>query len=450
MFLNMTQPKAIALSIDEHTYSYQQLQAAVDEMSRVLGRLPNGVIALTALPGFDFIVQLLAALRNKQPVLILSATLTPEQIAERIQHIKNVLLVDRSGQLLRVNSASKAYSHHPDTALILFTSGSQGQSKAVQLSEVNIAANCRAVIRALHFSDAKDQLLFLPLCYSYGLLGQLMPALMSGIHTHLITDFSAISGFLMSGIVPQMWSGVPSHWVVLCKLFSSFPEACKKLTHVISAGDKLSLPMRRRLSEQFPNAVIYNNYGLTEASPRVLTLRSDDKAFFSEAAGYPVGDWQLKLTREGELCIKGSQMMLGYLGDPTQSKINNGWMHTGDLADIDANQLVTITGRADRTININGEKVNLDRIESLLKSTGLQLKALAHEDDIHGQRLVIAVEKNDSAHSRETLYDVINQAIQPWCHGFEIAMVERFPHNSRGKVDQCALEKMILTRRKYD
>jgi|GEM_PF-2856029 len=446
----MTQPKAIAIAIHGQNYTYQQLQMAVDKMSRVLSELPNGVIALTADLNFDFIVQLLAAFKNKQPVLILSASLSSEQIEARIQQIKNLMLIDKTGRLLRVNSDSKASPHHPDTALILFTSGSQGQSKAVQLSQVNIEANCRAVIRALDFSGVKEQLLFLPLCYSYGLLGQLIPALMSGIHTHLITDFSTISGSLVSGVVPHMWSGVPSHWVVLCKIFSSFPEASRKLTHVISAGDKLSLPLRHRLSEQFPNAVIYNNYGLTEASPRVLTLRSDDKAFFSEAAGYPVGDWQLKLTPEGEFWIKGSQMMLGYLGEPTHSKNNDGWMRTGDLAAIDSNQLVTITGRADRTFNINGEKVNLDQIEALLKNVGLKLRALMQEDPIHGQRLVIAVEKNDLAHCHETLYDVINQAIQPWRHGFEIAVVERFPHNSRGKVDQRALETIILTRRTHD
>lgn len=441
-------PHQMALTLNGDSYSYAELDTLINDMSCKLRSLPPGIIALSAAQSFEFIIQALAAIKNEQPILLQSNGLSIEEKNNQLRRIKNIITCDK-GNLIAIEENPNGYSYHPKTAVILFTSGSQGLPKAVQLSYQNIQANADAIIKALDFSSVEEQLLFLPLCYSYGFFGQLIPALMVGAHTYFINDFSSIGNLLMSEKTPQMWSGVPSHWTVLHQLFSHFPETARQITHIISAGDKLNLSLRYKLHKQFSNAVIYNNYGLTEASPRVLTLKSTDENFFSDAVGYPIGDWQIKLSNTDELLIKGSQVMIGYLGEQSPTKMSEGWLHTGDLAQINENQLVTIKGRVDQIINIGGEKIDLSYIENLLKQVIKDLVVLSQDDELHGQRLTIVVDKS-SEQTQNQLRETINKAMPHWQKGFELRIVDAFPRNSRGKLDRNALKNIILSRSKND
>lgn len=436
-------PEKLALTLNGQSYSYRELKKLIDEMSEKLRKLPQGIIALSANQSIEFITQALAAIKNEQAIIVLSQGLSVEEQEKQLNTIKNVLIICDKGRLLDIKDNPTGHDCHSQTAVILFTSGSVTQPKAVQLSYANIQANIHAIIKALDFTSVTDQLLFLPLCYSYGLFGQLFPALSLGVHTYL-TDFTSTANVLMSGKIPQMWSGVPSHWLVLSQLFAHFPQAEEKISHIISAGDKLSLSQRHILHEQFTNAVIYNNYGLTEASPRVLTLKSTDERFFSDAVGYPIGDWLITLSENNELLIKGSQMMLGYLGEQDPHAIKDGWLHTGDVAEINENQLVSIKGRIDNTININGEKINLTYIEQLLKAFINDVVVLSQDDKLQGQRLVIVVEKS-TEYSLKQLREIISKNMPHWQHGFELRKVDSFPKNSRGKLDRKKLKTIILS-----
>jgi long-chain acyl-CoA synthetase len=447
--LNTTSPNNLALTIDGSSYTYEQLNSLTDAMCFNLSKLPKGVIVLSAVSSLQFIIQIIAAFKNQQPLMILSHQLSPEEKNQRMQCVNNALLIDSEGHLIKLLQHSKACENHSDTALILFTSGSQGQAKGVQLSYKNIKSNCQAIIQSLDFTSAKDQLLFLPLCYSFGLLGQLIPALMTGIHTYISNDFLAVNSILATGEIPQMWSGVPSHWMVLHLLFSTMPDAANKITHVISAGDKLAVPLRHQLHKQFPHATIYNNYGLTEASPRVLTLKSSDPDFFSNAVGYPIGEWQICLSDSKELLIKGPQVMLGYLGEKVSNRVEEGWLHTGDLAEVNTNHLVTIIGRTDRTINISGEKINLDYIETLLKQVITNVAVLSQDNVLHGQKLIIVIDKT-VVQPRNQVIRLINKALPHWQHGFELIIMEQLPKNHRGKIDHQELNKILCTKDKND
>lgn len=443
-FLNAQNPSSKAVTIVDQSFSFENLISKVDQMSDVFTKLPNGVIILEAKHSFSFIIQLLSALKMSKPVLILPPHLSPEKQKSILTQIKSQIFINQKGALISHCHHDKAVWHHPQTALILLTSGSQGMPKLVQLSAANIHANCQAVIQSLRFEGVKDQLLFLPLHYSFGLLGQLLPALMTGVHTHLVNDFSMIHGVLQQGIMPSMWSGVPSHLQVLSKLIPALSNSPPQITHIISAGERFPLPLRKQLKKLFPNALIFNNYGLTEASPRILTLNSLDDAFLSDAVGYPVGDWQLTTSSDGELMAKGTQVMLGYLGsEESEQKVHHGWLHTGDLGEIKPNGLVFIEGRFDRGVNLNGEKVNLDAIELKLQQTNMELYASIKELEHSKLQLIIMVEQKNLTPSKDFLNQKIIDALQPWPHGFKIVSVDSFPRTNRGKINRFELEKMI-------
>ena len=437
-FLAADFPEKIALRFAKEELSFAQLQQSIDQMVLQLQKLPDGIVLLAATPTPVLLIQLLAALTMGKPVALCSEADYPQRQAL----LGRSLSIDAQGELVAVHKNNPIH-HHPQLALLLFTSGSSGQVKAVQLSQANILANCHAVMTALEFSQIHDQLLFLPLSYSFGLLGQLLPGLMAGITTQLLGQFTEMKPLLETGSVPQMWSGVPSHWVALSKMAALYPESAAKIKAVVSAGAPLAIPLRANLSKAFPNAIVYNNYGLTEASPRVLTYSSKDPLFLEDYAGYPIGDWQVRLSTEDELLIKGQQLMLGYLGEEQATRIHEDWLFTGDLASILPSGLIAIKGRRDNQVNIAGEKVNLTEIEhKICQLDGIkEVIVLPLADELYGVRLLACVEQNafTATLSEQQLGEQLQLHFLPQKLPIKVLLLAQLPRNQHGKLDRTAL-----------
>ncbi|HAT1596125.1 TPA: acyl--CoA ligase [Legionella pneumophila] len=441
-FLAPDVPNKIAITQDNRAITFDELTHEVLDRSKQILKLPKTIIVLHATPDIEFIITLLACLETNRPIALFPNSISEEEKQIRLSLLGNAILINEKEELQEVYE-NKTIKPHPQTALILFTSGSTGKVKAVQLSSINIKANCHAVIKALEFKKVQDQLLFLPLSYSFGLLGQLLPGLMFGLSTRLITHFTDIKMLMEQGTIPQMWSGVPSHWVAINAIAKRYPDSAAKINAIVSAGAPLSTALRTDLKQIFPNAIIYNNYGLTEASPRVLTYSSDDPLFTENYAGYPVGDWKVKLSSEHELLIRGTQMMLGYLGEKDSTKIQNGWLSTGDIAEILPNGLVAIKGRRDNIVNIGGEKVNLSEIEQKICQIDAIKEAIVipQEDRIYGIRLVVCIEKTTlhSPISKQYLTEKIQTYLLPRKLPIQVHLMPSLPRNKHGKLDRKAL-----------
>lgn len=441
-FLTFANLKRKAIQLGEQFWTYSELQDQIRHYTLKWQNLPKAILILQAEPSFVFIAQFLAALKINQPLALLSSGLSQEDTQSRLSLLGANMRVNAQGDLIHL-STSKQVTHHPQLALVLFTSGSTAQVKAVQLSLRNIRANCHAVIKTLEFSNIENQVIFLPLSYSFGLLGQLLPGLMSGIETLLLEQFIDIKPLLEQEVIPQMWSGVPSHWVAISKIASKYPNNAQKIKTLVSAGAPLSLSLRTELLEVFPNALIFNNYGLTEASPRVLTYSSKDPCFLEDYVGYPIGDWDIKLSENNELLIQGEQVMLGYLGDTQPTRIHNGWLATGDMAEISSHQLVAIKGRTDNIVNIGGEKVNLCELEQkLILSLGYHNVILSPRDDsLYGIKLIAFFEKGSGLNlsDENQLTRLIQEALQPKKIPIKARLLAKLPRNAHGKFDRKLL-----------
>ena len=234
-FLPNDVSEKIAVKLGDLSITYALLKQKVERFSHQLQILPKAILILHATPSIEFIIQLLAALKNQIPVALFANQWSEDEKQARIALLGHAMTVNAQGELLELYE-HHTFQHHPQLALALFTSGTTGQVKAVQLSEKNIAANCLAVIKALGFSKVQEQLLFLPLSYSFGLLGQLLPGLMTGLTTHLITQFTDIKTLFETNQVPQMWSGVPSHWVAINKMAAPYPASAARVKSIVSAG----------------------------------------------------------------------------------------------------------------------------------------------------------------------------------------------------------------------
>jgi long-chain acyl-CoA synthetase len=363
--------KAIAHPGAGWSVSFADLESAVDQavgdLEKRLSFLTTGskqILTLTMTREPRTIAYLLAALNSGYPLALLSSDWTTSEVSKRRHLLAGSISLDQSdwppGQVQPSRSAQ-----HRDTRLILFTSGSTGTAKAVELSSKNIESNTAAVIHSLKFELVPEQHLFLDLSYSFGLLGQLIPALHLGITTNLYDMIIDVRAPISNQSLKGMISGVPSQ----LRLLNEFAEEpTEGVTDLVAAGAYLPIDLRQKLRTKFPHARITSNYGQTEASPRILSIGSEEEEFWTGAVGRTVEGLAHRITTEGELQVSGPQVMLGYLGDSaaTDAKIVDGFLNTGDLATEDANGVISIVGRNDDQIKIAGERMNPNEIEATI------------------------------------------------------------------------------------
>lgn len=410
----------------------------------------DSVVVLRAESTIDFVITFLSYLQIKQTIALIPPGISKAPAMwqdSRLRLLGRAVEVDHLGQLVSQSPCTEVL-RDPQSRVILFTSGSSGEPKAVQLSAENIRANTQAVIQSLSFKEATSQFLFLPLSYSFGVLGQLLPALAVGVQTNLLGHFAETTKYTTDTVMSGMWSGVPSHWEALLRMTQVEPRPF--VTHVISAGAPLSVELRRRLVERFPNATIFNNYGLTEAAPRVLSFSSRQDGFFSDASGFPVGDWQVRLSNDGELEIKGAQVMLSYLGDAaaTDIKIREGWLNSGDFAHISSEGLVTILGRIDDVFNIGGEKTSVSEIAGAIRliSGILDCAILKEPDSVYGSRLTALVICKDEVvdRGRDAFIRDLEKKLSTVKIPRDFRRIQSLPRNQNGKVSFEDLNQLKL------
>lgn len=420
--LASTANEAPALIGSWGTTTFGELRALVEHARKNLSRRTTAL--LPSHPNPEFIATLLAYLSENVPVALVAPELSEGELEVRRKILET--------------------KPHPECALIVFTSGSTGNPKAVQLSSANMEANIEAVIESLEFARAPQQNLFLSLSYSYGLFGQLFPALRLGIPTKIIPRFADARAEFVEGRGGGMWSGVPSHWEALLRVTT--PEQCDGVTHVISAGAALPLSLRQRLRDHFRNATIYNNYGLTEASPRVLSFSSRHPRFFEEdTVGLPVKFLEVKEGEGGELELKGRQVMLGYLGDPatTADKLRDGWLRSGDVVHVDGDGLVHIVGRLDDLFNIGGERASPLEIDAALATLpGVKEGAvLVEKHPIYGSQL-LAFLVGEKIPPKKELLETLRHHLSGHKVPLEYRRVEALPRTPNGKLRRKGLAEL--------
>lgn len=435
--LELPSSSKIALVDGEESATFHDLNLLIQDKKKKLRAFPQTqCFALLAENSISFLTSLLAALEIR-PVAILTKKWTDYEIQTRLDTLKDYCLVanDASDILRREEGSVKM---HPDTRLILFTSGSCGNPKAVMLSKANICANTQAVRESLHFNTVSHQHLHLPLSYSFGLLGQVFPALENGSSTYLYKEIMELAYIFDQEHPVGMISAVPEQWRLLCELVGDKTQSCASVSHLVSAGSRLNLETRYKLGKTFPNAILFNNYGMTEFSPRILSLSSEDPNFFSEAVGRPVRGISVSFTEDGILKVKGPQMMLGYLGgDEVKDCILS-----GDLG-YEENGLVYLEGRSDDLIKVSGERISCQDIARQIHSSDCieDLCVLPFEDAEYGKSLVAFLVLKEGR--KDEFMSFLKTHLSGHRKPRKLKFLKEIPLNSNGKTDRQALLKSL-------
>lgn len=299
-----------------------------------------------------------------------------------------------------------------DLATVIFSSGSTGEPKGVMLTHGNVAANAESVIQAID-PLPKDRLMgILPFFHSFGYTVTLWVPLQVGASTvyHPNPLQPREIGELCKKYQGSILLTTPTF--LRSYLRRCAPDDFKSVRLLVVGAEKMPQNLAKEFHEKF-GVLPMEGYGCTELSP-VAAVNVPDWVHGNQkqvghkpgTIGQPIPGVAAKIVQretgeplppgqEGLLLIHGANVMKGYLGrdDLTEKKIKDGWYITGDLATMDEDGFITITGREERFAKVGGEMVPLEKVEEELHQvlgSNERLAAItAIPDGKKGERLIV-------------------------------------------------------------
>ncbi|WP_299174111.1 AMP-dependent synthetase/ligase [uncultured Allomuricauda sp.] len=290
-----------------------------------------------------------------------------------------------------------------DLATLIYTSGTTGRPKGVMLSHDNLVSNAIESSKRFPIVDGETKSLsFLPLCHVYermliylyqyrGVtiyyaesletisdnLKETAPHVMTAVPRLLekVYDKIIAKGTELTGIKQKLffWAveiglkyepyGKNGWWyekkLALARklIFSKWKEGLGGNLKLIASGSAALQPRLARIFNAAEMGVM-EGYGLTETSPVVSVNDMRDSGFKIGTVGKPIERTEVKIAEDGEICIKGPQVMMGYYKDPekTSEVLKDGYFHTGDIGEIDSEGFLKITDRKKEMFKTSGGK----------------------------------------------------------------------------------------------
>lgn len=330
------------------------------------------------------------------------------------QHFTVVYLEDVAAQMtpsVKLMGALKAYCpclsfrkmareiSDNDTAVILFTSGSEGLPKAVALSHKNINSNRQQIAAHIDLSPQDVLLNVLPMFHSFGLIASFLPVLVgvktffypSPLHYRMIPiiayDINATLFFATDTFLNRY--GRLAH-----------PYDFYAIRYVFAGAEKLREETRKMWLDKF-GLNIFEGYGTTETSPVLAVNTRMYNKVNTVGRFLPAIQYHLEpiegIHEGGCLHVKGPNVMSGYLDpntghpSPPSSCYGEGWYNTGDIVRVDTQGFVEILGRLKRFAKVGGEMISLVAVEEKLykASPEYHYAVFAYPDDRKGEQLVL-------------------------------------------------------------
>lgn len=283
--------------------------------------------------------------------------------------------------------STKALDVRDEPALILQSGGTTGVSKGIVLSNGSLSAmvkQAKAIVKNLKPGD--KALSILPIFHGFGLALGIHSPLCLGVEAVLIPKFKVAEfGKIISKNKPNVVFGVPTLYEGLLKIDDELDMSYLK--YAICGGDSLSGSLQQRINDFFKahgaRITISQGYGMTEALAGVVI--NVDKCNEPGCIGIPTPGTDVKIVEpfsrkevrdgeEGEICISGPTMMLGYLNN--EEETNNAlqihddgylWLHTGDIGSINKDGMIFYKQRLKRMIITSGYNVYPVHVEEIIE-----------------------------------------------------------------------------------
>lgn len=344
-----------------------------------------------------------------------------------------------------------------EIAAILFTSGSEKEPKAVQLSHRNILHNVDNVPKIAAISCEDTFMTVLPLFHVFGLTVDFWLPIIMG--STIVTypnplDYREVSKYVRE-YKATFIAATPSFFYGY--LQKSDPGDFASVNFAIAGADKLPEKVHDGFLKKH-GVKIYEGYGTTETSPVI----SSNTPTFNKlgSIGKPIPgvavrildintDKVLGANQEGKVMVKGDLVMEGYLGDleETSLRIHNGWYDTGDIGVIDDDGFLWHRGRLKRFVKVGGEMVSLVKVEDLL-SRLLPDDVICCVVDVpnptKGSDVVAAVANGNF--DMQSVLKHLKKELPPIAVPRQFYVIENIPMMASGKVNFREVERICRDR----
>ncbi|OGW37238.1 MAG: AAS bifunctional protein [Nitrospirae bacterium RBG_13_39_12] len=340
-----------------------------------------------------------------------------------------------------------------DNLVILFTSGSEKDPKAVQLTHRNIISNIKSFSTVYEMSGRDIMLANLPYFHVFGLTVNLLTPLYHGMT--IVSYANPIDYKMICNVVkeekPTIMVGTPSFiWGYLRK---SEPGNFKSLRAIVAGADKCSDALREEFTEKH-GLTLYEGYGTTETSPVISVNTPENNK--PGSVGKILPDVQIRIENyetgqdcstgeTGRIMVKGDLLMKGYFDDfeETSMRVRHGWYDTGDMGFLDEDGFLWHAGRLKRFVKIGGEMVSLVKVESLMERflpEGISCCVVEIPDALKGARIIAVVTKKiDEKKMLKQMADHLPNIALPK----KIVVVEKLPTMGSGKIDFRGVTEMM-------
>ena len=350
-----------------------------------------------------------------------------------------------------------------DTATILFSSGSEGDPKGIELSHKNLLTNIKQVSELLNFRRDDVILNSLPIFHSFGLTVTTLLPLCEGVKMVSVadpTDGAAIGKMSAKHGVSILF-GTSTFFRLYTRNKKLHPLMFQNVRIVIAGAEKLKTDVKDAFRLKF-GLEIYEGYGTTETAPvaavnvpNILEKDSLKELTFTKegTVGLPLPGTiikivdpdtlnELKTGEDGLILIGGGQVMKGYLDDPEKTaeviaELDGvRYYKTGDKGHIDEHGFVTIVDRYSRFAKIGGEMISLGAVEANLSQAigeDAVFVATAVNDDKKGESVVLLVKSELTLSEIQQRIKTLN--IPPIMLPSEIFLVDEIPLLGSGKID---------------
>ncbi|NIW24588.1 MAG: AMP-binding protein [Gammaproteobacteria bacterium] len=349
-----------------------------------------------------------------------------------------------------------------DDAMLVYTSGTTGKPKGVLLTHANVLSGARNVAGA-HALQADDcGLCVLPLCHINAQIVSLLGILVSGGTMVLPHGFS-VSRFWgwIADLGCTWFSVVPTIIAYLLHEHADLDAQTRSALQSVRFGRSASAPLPPALHEQFESRFgipIVETMGITEAAAQILTNPLPPTPCRVGSPGLPYGneviiadddDVELGPDEQGEILVRGANVMRGYLRDPeaTAAALNaEGWLRTGDLGHKDEDGFVFVTGRLKELIIKGGENISPREVDDALFSHPAVVEAGAlgiPDADLGEEVAACVVVRDDMPVEEQELIEHCRKLTGAFKAPRRILFMRELPKGPTGKVLRHELAKLI-------
>ena len=364
-------------------------------------------------------------------------------------------------EAISIDSTGEATLHDvspEDHALLMYTSGTTGRPKGVVHTNASLLAGGWTTAIAHQLLESDRGFCLLPIYHINGLCVTVIGSLISGGSLVMVAKFSASRFWEQADKGEATWfSAVPTVISHLLHGEAEPTECCKsRIRFGRSASSALAVETQSAFEARF-SVPIVETMGLTETaaqilsnplSPGVRKIGSPGIAYGCEVKIQGPDGTNVPCGVEGEIVIRGPNTLLEYLKNPeaTAATFRNGWLRTGDLARMDDDGYVFVTGRLKELIIKGGENIAPREVDEALYSHPdvIEAAAFARPCDNYGERIEAAVRVRDGSDlSAQALIKICHDRLGKFKSPDIVYFVDEFPKGPSGKIQRLKLTTLL-------